>query len=162
MMEAGWLARRVARQLGLIVFSDDNRVRVWRLRGERLNPGFVLQRHTTPTASVIFTLSLYHASQWYVHDILQSHVLPLMQQLPGAIFKQDTARLTRQGCHKTVSALVTTHPWPARSPDLSPIEHIWDHLGWRVGHPTSLNELEARLQQIWNEMSQDIIQNLYA
>ncbi|GFU50284.1 transposable element Tcb1 transposase [Trichonephila clavipes] len=39
---------------------------------------------------------------------------------------------------------------------------IWDHLGWRVGHPTSLNELEARLQQIWNEMSQDIIQNLYA
>ncbi|GFV48793.1 hypothetical protein TNCV_3705241 [Trichonephila clavipes] len=32
----------------------------------------------------------------------------------------------------------------------------------RVGHPTSLNELEARVQQIWNEMSQDIIQNLYA
>ncbi|GFW21583.1 uncharacterized protein TNCV_4280981 [Trichonephila clavipes] len=47
-------------------------------------------------------------------------------------------------------------------PDLSPIEHIWDNLGQRVGHPTSLNELEARLQQIWNEMSQDIIQDLYA
>ncbi|GFU78467.1 transposable element Tcb1 transposase [Trichonephila clavipes] len=53
---------------------------------------------------------------------------------------------------------VTTLPWPLRSP-LSPIEHIWDHLGGRVGHPTTLNELEARLQQIWNEMSQDIIQN---
>ncbi|GFX73569.1 hypothetical protein TNCV_2342741 [Trichonephila clavipes] len=26
----------------------------------------------------------------------------------------------------------------------------------------SLNELEARLQQIWNEMSQDITQNLYS
>ncbi|GFX13767.1 hypothetical protein TNCV_1718751 [Trichonephila clavipes] len=25
----------------------------------------------------------------------------------------------------------------------------------------SLNELEARLQQIWSEMSQDIIQNMY-
>ncbi|GFX45041.1 DUF4817 domain-containing protein [Trichonephila clavipes] len=36
------------------------------------------------------------------------------------------------------------------------------HLERRIGHPTSLNELEARLQQIWNEMSQDIIQNLYA
>ncbi|GFW06615.1 transposable element Tcb2 transposase [Trichonephila clavipes] len=35
---------------------------------------------------------------------------------------------------------VTTLPWPARSPDLSPIEYIWDHLGWRVGHPASLNE----------------------
>ncbi|GFW73879.1 transposable element Tcb1 transposase [Trichonephila clavipes] len=46
---------------------------------------------------------------------------------------------------------------------MSPIEHMWDHLGRRVGHATSLNdELEARLQQIWNEMSQDIIQNVYA
>ncbi|GFU18867.1 transposable element Tcb1 transposase [Trichonephila clavipes] len=57
---------------------------------------------------------------------------------------------------------VTTVPWPDRSPDLSPIEHIWDHLGWRVGHPASLNELEARLQRIWNEISQDIIHNLHA
>ncbi|GFT58503.1 transposable element Tcb1 transposase [Trichonephila clavipes] len=100
-------------------------------------------------------------AQWYVHDILQPHVLPLMQRLPGAIFHQDNARTppprVLQDCIRTV----TTLPWPARSPDLSPIEHIWDHLGWRVGHPMSLNELEARLQQIWNEMSQDIIQNLY-
>ncbi|GFY26695.1 transposable element Tcb1 transposase [Trichonephila clavipes] len=57
---------------------------------------------------------------------------------------------------------VTILPWPALSPDLSPIEHIWDPLGWRVGHTMSLNELEASEQQILNEMSQDIIQNLYA
>ncbi|GFV69018.1 uncharacterized protein TNCV_1999841 [Trichonephila clavipes] len=30
--------------------------------------------------------------------------------------------VTRQRCHT-----VTTLPWPARSPDLSLIEHIWDH-----------------------------------
>ncbi|GFU57186.1 transposable element Tcb2 transposase [Trichonephila clavipes] len=63
-----------------------------------------------------------------------------------------------QDCIRTV----TTLPWISQSPDLSPIERIWDHLGWRVGHPTSLNELEASLQQIRNEMSQDFIQNLYA
>ncbi|GFS60567.1 transposable element Tcb1 transposase [Trichonephila clavipes] len=69
--------------------------------------------------------------------------------------------LTRQGCHKTVSALLLSfHGLP--DPQTSPSEHIWDHLGRQVGHPTSLNELEARLQQIWSEMSQDIIQNLYA
>ncbi|GFW42713.1 transposable element Tcb1 transposase [Trichonephila clavipes] len=49
-----------------------------------------------------------------------------------------------------------------QSPDLSPIENIWDHLGWCVGYPTSLNERDARLQQIWYEMSQDIIQNFSA
>ncbi|GFW50299.1 hypothetical protein TNCV_4697151 [Trichonephila clavipes] len=33
--------------------SDDNRVRVWRPRDERLDPAFALQRHTAPTPSVI-------------------------------------------------------------------------------------------------------------
>ncbi|GFX21842.1 transposable element Tcb1 transposase [Trichonephila clavipes] len=89
-------------------------------------------------------------AQRYVHDILQPHVLPLMQRPHTARVSQDNLRT------------VTTLPWPTRFPDSSPIEHIWDHLGRRVGHPTSLNELEARLQQIWNEMSQDIIQNLHA
>ncbi|GFW65817.1 transposable element Tcb1 transposase [Trichonephila clavipes] len=31
-------------------------------------------------------------AQRYVHDILQLHVLPLMQRFPGAIFQQDNAR----------------------------------------------------------------------
>ncbi|GFW13473.1 transposable element Tcb2 transposase [Trichonephila clavipes] len=112
--------------------SDDNRFRVWRPRDERLNPAFVVQRHTAPTALEPF-------------------------------FNKIMLGLTRQGCHKTnCLSSVTTLSWPTRFPDLSPIEHIKDHLGRRVGHPTSLNELEARLQQIWNEMSRDIIQNLYA
>ncbi|GFU70406.1 transposable element Tcb2 transposase [Trichonephila clavipes] len=96
-------------------------------------------------------LELIHgtmAGQQYVHDILQPHVLSLMQILPGAIFQQDNARphtpRVSQNCLRTV----TTLPWSARSPYLSPIEHIWDHFGRRVGHPTSLNELEARLLQI--------------
>ncbi|GFX89650.1 transposable element Tc3 transposase [Trichonephila clavipes] len=57
---------------------------------------------------------------------------------------------------------IITLPWSARSPDLSPIEYIWDYLGWQVGQSTSLVELEARLQQMGNEISQDIIRNLYA
>ncbi|GFU42991.1 transposable element Tcb1 transposase [Trichonephila clavipes] len=101
-------------------------------------------------------------AQRYVHDILQPHVLPFMQWLLGTIFQQDnawphTARVLLD-CLRTV----TTLPWPVRSPNLSPMEHIWDHSGLRVGHPTSLKELEARLQKIWNEMSQDIMQNLNA
>ncbi|GFX11868.1 transposable element Tcb2 transposase [Trichonephila clavipes] len=68
-------------------------------------------------------------AQSYVHDILQSHVLPLMQRLTGAIFQQDnawphTARVSQDRLRS-----VTTLPWPARFSDLSPIEHIWDHLG---------------------------------
>ncbi|GFV96783.1 transposable element Tcb1 transposase [Trichonephila clavipes] len=78
----------------------------------------------------------------------------------------STDRLSGRMPHRRVSQdciqTITTLSWPAGSPDLSPIEHIWDHLGRKVWHLMSLNELEARLQQVWNEMSQDIIQNLYA
>ncbi|GFX25752.1 transposable element Tcb2 transposase [Trichonephila clavipes] len=80
-----------------------------------------------------------------------------MQRLPGALFQQDNARPNTIRASQDGFRTVTTLPWPARSPDLSPIEHICDHLWRRVGHPTSLNELEARLQQIWNDMSHDII-----
>ncbi|GFV69129.1 transposable element Tcb1 transposase [Trichonephila clavipes] len=101
-------------------------------------------------------------AQRYVHDILQPHVSPLMKQLTGAIFHQKQClSLTRQGCHKTVPALLQHFLGLPKFPDLSPVEHIWNHLRQRVGHPTSLNELESRLHQIWNEMSQDI-HNLYA
>ncbi|GFV28569.1 transposable element Tcb1 transposase [Trichonephila clavipes] len=82
-------------------------------------------------------------AQWYVHDILQPHVLPFMQRLPEAIFQQDNARSHTAGVSQDCILTVTILPWPARSPDLSPIEHIWDHLRQRVGHPSNLNELEA-------------------
>ncbi|GFS92276.1 transposable element Tcb1 transposase [Trichonephila clavipes] len=98
----------------------------------------------------------------YVHDILQPHVMPLIQRLPRAIFQQDNARPHTARMSQDYLRTVTTLLWPTRSPDLFTIEHFWDYLGWRVGHPTCVNELEASVQQIWNEMSQDIIQNLYA
>ncbi|GFX49842.1 transposable element Tcb1 transposase [Trichonephila clavipes] len=101
-------------------------------------------------------------AQRYVHDILHPHLLPLMQRLPGAIFQQDNAqphmtRVSQDYLHTFITLF-----WHARSPDLSLNEHMWDHLGRRVGHPSSLNELETRLEQIRNKMSQDIMQNLYA
>ncbi|GFX44114.1 hypothetical protein TNCV_4119101 [Trichonephila clavipes] len=85
-----------------------------------------------------------------------------MQWLPGAIFQQDNARTPSSRVSHDYLRTVISFSWPFRSPDLSPIEHNWDNLRWRVGHLTSLNELEARLQQILNAMSQDIIQNFYA
>ncbi|GFU50049.1 uncharacterized protein TNCV_4933961 [Trichonephila clavipes] len=63
-------------------------------------------------------------AQRYVHDILQPHVLPLMQRLPGAIFQQDNARPHTAGVSQDCLRTVTTLPWPALSPDLSPIGHL--------------------------------------
>ncbi|GFS94819.1 transposable element Tcb1 transposase [Trichonephila clavipes] len=79
-------------------------------------------------------------AQRHVPNILQSHMLPLMQRLPGAIFQQYNARPHTARVSRDCLRIGTALPWPVRSPDLSLI----DPFGWRVGHPTSLNELEAR------------------
>ncbi|GFY34251.1 uncharacterized protein TNCV_2505541 [Trichonephila clavipes] len=49
-------------------------------------------------------------AQRYVHDILQPHMLPLMQRLQEAIFQQDNARphtaRVSQDCLRTVTTLL--------------------------------------------------------
>ncbi|GFX99980.1 uncharacterized protein TNCV_260171 [Trichonephila clavipes] len=68
-------------------------------------------------------------------------------------FNKTMLDLIRQGCHKTVFAL------------LLPVLGLPDPqicLQSCISGIASLNELKARLQQIWSEISQDITQNLYA
>ncbi|GFW59949.1 probable RNA-directed DNA polymerase from transposon X-element [Trichonephila clavipes] len=53
-----------------------------------------------------------------------------------------TARVS-QDCLCTFTSL----PWRARFPDLSPIEHIWYHLGRRVGRPMSRGKVTANMER---------------
>ncbi|GFX50829.1 transposable element Tcb2 transposase [Trichonephila clavipes] len=108
--------------------------------------GVIVYNTRSPLALICGTMT----AQRYVHDILQPHVLPLMQWLPGTLFQQDNALPHMARVSQDCLSPFTILSGPTRSPDWSPIKHIWDHLGGRVGHPTSLNKLEARLQQIWN------------
>ncbi|GFV81479.1 transposable element Tcb1 transposase [Trichonephila clavipes] len=129
-----------------------------------LNPAFALQRHTAPTAGVRVWCAIAYSTrsplvmirgtmtaEWYPSGTTSTCVAP-HATVPRSHF---STRHYSASHSKGVSGLntVTTLSCPVRLPDLSPIEHICDHLGGRVGNSTSLNELEARLQQIWNEMS---------
>ncbi|GFX51528.1 transposable element Tcb2 transposase [Trichonephila clavipes] len=54
--------------------------------------------------------------------------------------------------------------WPACSPDMNPIEHVWDALGRRVaGHQPplqTLQELERALLEEWDRIPQPVINSL--
>ena len=62
------------------------------------------------------------------------------------------------------SEAVASIPWPAMSPDLNPIEHIWDILGHRIHarEPPvqNIRQLEAALHREWQHLSQQDIRRL--
>ncbi|KAK7116305.1 hypothetical protein V1264_002010 [Littorina saxatilis] len=104
-------------------------------------------------------------AQRYVEEILRPHALPLLAD-QDAIFQQDnarphTARLTTQ--------FLTDHhvqvlPWPSMSPDMNPIEHLWDELDRRVRRreeaPANHRDLLQALQEEWDTIPQQDIRHL--
>ena len=52
--------------------------------------------------------------------------------------------------------------WPPQSPDLNPIEHVWDILGTKLDgkKPKSLKELEKKLKEEWVKISPIEVQKL--
>ncbi|GBO13574.1 hypothetical protein AVEN_195406-1 [Araneus ventricosus] len=96
----------------------------------------------------------------YVDDILRPHVGPFLYSLLGAIFHQDnalphTARVAQDFLHN-----VQTLPWPDRSPDLSPIEHVWDQLKRQMPLCHSVRDLEVDVQDLGVHLPQDNIRRL--
>ncbi|GFT14336.1 transposable element Tcb1 transposase [Trichonephila clavipes] len=62
--------------------------------------------------------------QRYVDGILRPHVGPFLNGPPGAIFQQDNARPHTARVAQYFLRLFQTLPWPARFPDLTPVEHV--------------------------------------
>ncbi|GFT56410.1 transposable element Tc1 transposase [Trichonephila clavipes] len=152
---------------------DDNHVWVWRCPGERYNSPHTVLRHTAHTAVVMVWGSIAYDSrstlivmrvtltgQRYFDDILRPHVGPLINGLPGAIFQQDNARPhTARVVHDFLHHFQTL-PWPARSPDLSHVVHVWDQLKRQTLSCHSVHDLELAVHDLWAHLPQDNIRCL--
>ncbi|GFW50191.1 transposable element Tcb2 transposase [Trichonephila clavipes] len=165
-----------------VIFSDESRfslsadyhrTRVWRRTGQWSDPAFIVERHTAisqgvtvwgaiswDTRSSLVVLQGTLTARRYVDDILKPIVLPMLSSHPGAIYQQDnarphTARLSQQ-CLQGYDVL----PWPTRSPDLSPIENVWDALGRQLQPSRDTGELTAQMQRLWQDLPQGVISDL--
>ncbi|KAH0810441.1 hypothetical protein GEV33_012350 [Tenebrio molitor] len=79
------------------------------------------------------------------------------------IFRQDNARshiIARRTLQFLNEAGVNISPWPARSPDLNPIEQVWDMIGRRLTilhrPPQTLAQLQHEIQVAWNQVPQAV------
>ncbi|GFW74470.1 transposable element Tcb1 transposase [Trichonephila clavipes] len=109
-----------------IVFTDesriclqhhDGRIRVWRHRGERMLHSWVMHLHTGPEPGIMVWRGIgYHS---------RTPLVRIAGSAP-AIFEQDNVRphVARNVQRFFVNHEIELLPWPAHSPDLSPIENM--------------------------------------
>ena len=175
-----WLRVLFSDESRFNLFHADCRVRVYRRRGERIAPACVQEIHPFGDGGImvwggicgdqktpLITIQGNLTARAYINQVLTPVVLPfLQQQAQGVMFQHDNAtphaaRLTRDFlAQNNVNVL----PWPSRSPDLSPIEHLWDHLGRqlrrRQPQPQNRQQLEHVLHEEWRRIPADVIRRL--
>ncbi|GFW81889.1 transposable element Tcb2 transposase [Trichonephila clavipes] len=110
--------------------------------------------------SALIVMRIILTDQRYVDDILRPHLGPFLNGLPVAIFQQDNARPHTSRVAQAFLRHFQTLPWPARSLDLSPVEHVWDQLKRQMLSCHSVHDLELAVQDLWAHLPQNHIRCL--
>lgn len=157
----------------------DGRVRVRRFPGERFTDCAIAQHDRFGGGSVMIWAGIWGTGRTvalqiqgtltaarYRDEVVLPIIVPTVHQ-HELILQQDNAR---PHVARVVMATMRNHnvrilPWPSRSPDLSPIEQLWDELGRRIYQsetqvPTSLDSLAQRLKEEFAIIPQDTVRNL--
>ncbi|GFV91287.1 transposable element Tcb2 transposase [Trichonephila clavipes] len=161
--------------------SDCRRQLIWRESGTAYRPENIQEKDRYPTCSIMVWAGIMingrtrlHAvangtmtGQRYIDEVLLPHVR-LFRDAVGDkfVFMDDNAT-----CHRTLAVQdcldsegIQRFVWPACSPDLNPIENVWDALGRQVAGrnypPTNKNTLIRTLTEEWDKLPQQLLDNV--
>ncbi|GFT72421.1 transposable element Tcb2 transposase [Trichonephila clavipes] len=161
--------------------SDSGRLLIWREQRTRYHQSNTVERHSYRGGGILVwagislgghtDLHVFHGGTVtglrYRDEILDPYVRPYAAAIGNDfILMDDNARphrariveeyLEDQGLERM--------EWPARSPDLNLIEHLWDYLGREVATlnppPKSLHELKQGLLCVWSSLPIPVSDNL--
>ncbi|GFY08151.1 transposable element Tcb2 transposase [Trichonephila clavipes] len=161
--------------------SDSHRILIWREQGSRNHPSNIIERDRYGGRGVLVWGGIMLGSRTDLHIFDAGSVngtryyneilLPYVRLFRGAMGLQFLFMDDNAPCHRTVAAEqllesedIERMDWPARSPDLNPIEHVWGFLGRRLAArtlpPVTIRELRLALQDEWAAMPQQLIDTL--
>ncbi|GFT60294.1 transposable element Tcb2 transposase [Trichonephila clavipes] len=154
---------------------------IWRNRGSRNNPAFVHESVRFGGGGVLVYggISIDGRTDFYIirdgpltarryrDEILRHTVVPYNAAIgDDFILMDDNFRPLRANLVEDFlfEKGIVRMEWPACSPDMNPIEHVWDALGRRVAGrqppPQTLQELKRALLEDWDRIPQLVINSL--
>lgn len=154
-----------------LLYRSDRRQRVFRRKGERYSNDCVLEcdrfggggimvwggisfGKKTPLIVIDGTLT----AQKYCDNVLQPVVVPFVRE-NDVVLQQDNARphVARLAMDYLTTNNVEVMNWPPYSPDLNPIEHMWDNLDRRIrkrqNPPSNHQQLRQALLEEWENVT---------
>ncbi|GFT78055.1 transposable element Tcb2 transposase [Trichonephila clavipes] len=161
--------------------SDSQRVLIWREIGTRFYTSNIKERHHYDGPGVLVwggimlngrtELHIFHrgsvTGDRYYEEVLLPHVRLFRGAIgPDFIFMDDNARPHRTLAVEELLEIeyITRMDWPAYSPDLNLIEHVWDALGRRIAarllHPENTQQLKQLLIEEWVLLPQEMLNQL--
>ena len=173
-----------------VLFTDESRfcvdftdrlARVWRMPNEHFAPVCVAEHDRFGGGSVMVWAGISAQGKTYLHvidngtlmalryvnEILDVYVCPYAGAVcENFILMDDNARAHRARITDQYleQATIVRMEWPARFPDLNPIEHAWDMLQTAVSsrpvQPASVQELRQALLEDWDQIPQYKIRRL--
>ncbi|GFW35003.1 transposable element Tc1 transposase [Trichonephila clavipes] len=161
--------------------SDSQRVLIWREIGTRFYTSNIKGRHhyLCPRVLVWGGIMLNWRTELHIFDrgsvigdrYCEEVLLPHVRLFRGAIGPDFIVMDDNARPHRTLaveelleSEDITRLDWPAYSPDLNPIERVWDALWRRIAarlhHPESTQQLKQMLIAEWALLPQEMLHQL--
>lgn len=161
------------------LFGSDGCRKVWRNPREALKPRNIMPTVKHGGGNIMVWGSMSHSGVGTIDfidskmnadvyiSLLDANLKPSVLKLGMGrryIFQQDNdpKHTSRKAKDFFKSRKVDVLEWPPQSPDLNPIEHLWDILKREVHqvHSSSISNLKARVREVWENISPEVTAKL--
>ncbi|GFX03567.1 transposable element Tcb2 transposase [Trichonephila clavipes] len=154
---------------------------IWRESGNAYRPENIQEKDRYPTCSIMVLADIMINGRTRLHVVangtmtgqryIDEVLLPHVRLFRGAVGDKFVFMDDNATCHRTLAVQdcldsegIQRLVWPARSPDLNPIENVWDALGRQVAGrnypPTNKNTLIRALTEEWDKLPQQLLDNV--